>query len=115
MKQKNILLHMIACTINQIYKTQKDAHDILSSETLKEKEKLALLQGENGIDYRLFNYIIALQPALEIAKKEFTGNPEFFEWIEEKWALMNEKKWISDACHCAGCTIQDDEKPKDPS
>jgi hypothetical protein len=98
------LQHMLAWAIQHIYQTQKDGQDIVNNTELKEEERIQLLRGPYGVDYKLLNLILLLQPALEEAKREFPEQEKFFQWFEDKWKFIQEQNYVKGVCECKGCT-----------
>ena len=101
------LQHCIAWAIQNIYNTNKEALDLLDKKDIDEKEKIALLHGPNGTDFRMLNYILLLKPAIEFAKEDYPDQQQFFEWFEDKWKYIQENKIVTDRCNCRGCKVEE--------
>lgn len=103
MNRDKALLHMIAWAIQSLFQAQKDAIEIHTDEKLSDAEKIAILKGPNGPDYRTMNLILLLKPAIEIAREEFSELGNFFEWFDERWKEIEERNILSGPCKCKGC------------
>jgi hypothetical protein len=108
--EKKALLHCIAWAIQNIYSINKEALAIIDNKEMEEKEKILLLQGQNGTDYRMLNLILMLKPSIEFVKEYYPDQQQFVEWFEDKWKYIEEKKLIQENCNCKGCKV---EEPKE--
>lgn len=97
------LQHMLAWGIQHIYQTQKDAQEITADKEMSEEKRIELLRGTHGLDYKLLNLILLLQPAIEQAKREYPEQSQFFEWFAERWQYIQEQKYVKRGCECKGC------------
>jgi hypothetical protein len=115
MAQQQAFQHMVAWAIQNLINCYKEAGAILADESLSEEEKKAKLQGPNGVDHRMLNYVLLLKPALEDAEKEFPDHTSFFEWFKERWDYIEGLKILNGPCQCKGCKVDDkidtNEKP----
>jgi len=103
MKDIKAFQHMLAWAIQHIYQTQNDAKEVADNKELSEERRIELLQGKHGLDYKLLNLILLLQPALEQAKEEYPEQEKFFQWFEDRWNYIQEQKYVKGECECKGC------------
>jgi len=107
MAQPQAFQHMVAWTIQNLFNVYKEAQAILADENLSEDEKKVKLQGPNGTDHRMLNYVLLLKPALEDAEKEFPEQAQFFEWFKDRWTYIEGLNILNGPCSCKGCKVDD--------
>lgn len=97
---------MIAWAVQNIYNTQKEGLEIINDKEMTDSQKLEKIKGPQGTDYRLLNFILLLKPVIEVAKEEYPEQEAFFEWFKERWAFIEENKFVEGSCECKGCKIE---------
>lgn len=103
MKANKAILHAIEWAMHHMNETHQEALGIIKDDKLKEEEKVKLLTGTKGPDYRLVNLILLFKPMLEIARKEYPEQEKMFKWVEECWQDINDNDKILRPCGCKGC------------
>jgi hypothetical protein len=103
MINEKMLLHAVSWAMQNIYNTNKEAQDILKNEELTEQDKIKLLSGTSGVDYRLLNLILLMKPLKEFALQHFPDQEPFFPWLDERLSFIKENKLVDGECMCRGC------------